>query len=129
MAKKQFFGLRYPFTDNDFNKFFVDLNTSQKDKVRSQIMHVVFTPKGQRIRNPEFGTDLIKFIFEPNDSVTWTAIKEEVSDAINKWVAGCELKNIQVVQTNDDNREIFVRIDYSVRRGNQITNDSIITQL
>lgn len=129
MANRQFFGLKYPFTNDDYTKFFVDLNMTTKDKVRSQIMHVVFTPKGQRIRNPEFGTDLIKYIFDPSDAQTWSAIKSEITDAVNRWVPGCNLKNIQVAQSNNENSEIFVRIDYSVRSGNQITDDSIITQI
>ncbi len=45
MAKRQFFGIKYPFTTNDYQNFFVDVNMSEKDKIRSQIMHVVFTPK------------------------------------------------------------------------------------
>lgn len=129
MAKRQFFGIRYPFTDSDYTKFFVDVNMTVKDSVRSQIMHVIFTPKGQRIRNPEFGTDLIKYIFEPDSSESWTAIKQEISDAVNRWVPACTLNDIRVVQSNDDRAEIYVRIDYSVKNGNLITNDSIITQI
>jgi len=34
-----------------------------------------------------------------------------------------------VVQSEDERAEIFVRMDYSVKQGNKITNDSIITQL
>jgi phage baseplate assembly protein W len=63
MARQQLFGIKYPFTHDDYQNFFVDANINEKDKVRSQIMHVIFTPKGQRIRMPEFGTDLIKYIF------------------------------------------------------------------
>jgi hypothetical protein len=102
---------------------------SEKDKIRSQIMHVVFTPKGQRIRNPEFGTDLIKYIFSPNDSQTWESIKNEIVSSVQRYVPGCVINNIRVVQSEDERAEIFVRMDYSVKLGNKITNDSIITQL
>ena len=64
MAKKQFFGVKYPFLNDNERHFYVAANESVADKVRSQLMHIVFTPKGQRIRNPEFGTDLIKYIFD-----------------------------------------------------------------
>ena len=129
MAKRQFFGLHYPFTDDEYTKFFVDVNMKPKDKIRSQIMHVIFTPKGQRIRNPEFGTDLIKYIFEPNDVQSWNAVKSEISETVNRWVPGCSIKDIQVAMSNDDRHEIYVRIDYSVKNGNQITDDTIITQI
>lgn len=129
MAKRQFFHIKYPFTDNDSAKFFVDTNMNRKDKIRSQIMHVIFTPKGQRIRQPEFGTDLIKFIFEPNDSDSWVAVKSEISEAVSRWVPNCQLNDIRVVQSNDERGEIFVRIDYSVKDGNKVTSDSIVTQI
>ena len=102
---------------------------SEKDKVRSQIMHVVFTPKGQRIRNPEFGTDLIRYIFSPNDSQTWEGVKNEIVSSVQRYVPGCVINDIRVVQSDDERAEIFVRMDYSVKQGNKITNDSIITQL
>lgn len=129
MAKRQFFGIKYPFSTNDYQNFFTDVNMSEKDKIRSQIMHVVFTPKGQRIRNPEFGTDLIKYIFSPNDNQTWESVKNEIVTSVQRYVPSCVINNIRVVQSNDERAEIFVRMDYSVKQGNKITNDSIITQL
>jgi len=129
MARRQFFGLKFPFTHNEFTKFFVDANMSQKDKVRSQIMHVMFTPKGQRIRNPEFGTDLIKYIFNPSDGESWEAVKNEITTSVQKYVPNVILKDVRVAQSDDERAEIYVRIDYSIKEGNKITNDSIITQI
>ena len=129
MAKRQFFGIKFPFTDSEFTNFFVDANMTTKDKVRSQIMHVIFTPKGQRLRRPEFGTDLIRYIFDPNDTESWSAVKTERIETVSRWIPNCTLKDIKVVQSEDDGREIFVRLDYSVQTGNYATNDSIIIQL
>lgn len=129
MAKKQFFGIKYPFITDGVEKFYVDANSTLKEKVRSQLMHVIFTPKGQRVRNPEFGTDLIKFIFEQNDSVTWESVKNEVSDSVKRWVPNAMVNNIQVVKNENDESEIYVRIDYSVSEGNYTTNDSVVVQI
>lgn len=129
MAKKQYFGIKYPFTSDDFQHFYVDANNTVKDKVKSQLMHIVFTPKGQRIRNPEFGTDLIKYIFEQSDDVTWESVKTEVSESVKRWTDNISLNNIQIVKNEEDESEIFVRMDYSVSDGNKITNDSIVVQV
>ena len=122
-------GIKYPFRTDDFQHFFIDANNTQMEKARSEIMHIVFTPKGQRIRNPEFGTDLIKFIFDPNEDVTWEAVKDEVSDAVNRWASNIVLNNIQVVKNEEDESEIYVRLDYSVSEGNKTTKDSIVVQV
>ena len=129
MAKQQLFGIKYPFTQDDYQNFFVDANTTEKDKVRSQIMHVIFTPKGQRIWMPEFGTDLIKYIFSPSDSESWESVKNEISTSVQRFVPNVILNDVRVVQSDDERAEIFVRMDYTIKEGNRIKKDSIITQI
>ena len=129
MAKKQFFGIKFPFLADNTRGFYVAANENVADKVKSQLMHIVFTPKGQRIRNPEFGTDLIKYIFSQNDGVSWEAVKTEISESVTRWANNMTLRDIQVVKNEDDPSQIFVRLDYSVTEGNKTTNDSIAVQL
>jgi phage baseplate assembly protein W len=40
-------------------------------------MHLILTRKGQRLYSPDFGTDLLKFIFEPEDGLTLNGIKKK----------------------------------------------------
>jgi len=129
MNNKQYFGIKYPFRNEGTQHFYVDANESVSDKVKSQLIHIVFTPKGQRIRNPEFGTDLIKFIFNPNDDMTWESVKNEVSDSVNRWATNISIRNIEVVKNAEDEHEIYVRLDYSVTEGNKKTNDSVVIEL
>jgi phage baseplate assembly protein W len=129
MAKRQLFGIKYPFVPDTETGYYVAANKTIAEKVRSQLMHIVFTPKGQRIRNPEFGTDLIKFIFEPNDSITWEAVKNEVSDSVRRWATNININDIQIVKNEENESEIYVRLDYSVSEGNKVTNDSVVVQV
>lgn len=129
MARQQFFGLKFPFRHGDYNNFFVDANKTLKDKVRGQIQHVIFTPKGQRLRNPEFGTDLIKYVFEPNHTDTWEGVKNEIVTSVSRFVPNVSINDIRVVQSNDERNAIYVRIDYSVIEGNNETNDSFVTEI
>ena len=129
MAKKQYFGVKFPFTNDGYQKFFVDLNENMADSVKSQLMHIVFTPKGQRIRNPEFGTDLIKYIFFFFETTTWEAVKNEISESVSRWANNISLRNIEVVQNEDNEHEIYVKLSYSVSDGNKVTNDSLVVQI
>lgn len=129
MAKIQYLGIKYPFTNNEFQNFFLDVNETEQERIRSQIMHVIFTPKGQRIREPEFGTDLIKFIFEPNEEVTWDGLKNEIIDAVQTYVDNVILNDIQVAKSEENDTAVYVRIDYSVKQGNKLIKDSIVTEL
>jgi hypothetical protein len=129
MAKRQFFGIKYPFSMVSDDNYFLDLNKSYKDKVKSQLLHVVLTPKGQRLRNPEFGTDLIKYIFELNDDSSWSFIKQEIQDSVSRWTDNIILNDINVLQDEENGHDVYVRLDYSVKNGNEIIKESIVTKV
>lgn len=129
MANRQYFGLKYPFTNEGFQHFFTDTNDTEKDRARSEIMYIIFTPKGQVIRCPQFGTDLIKHIFSQNDQLSWEAVKTEISESVTRWGTGLNLKDIQVVKDEDDPNGIYVRIDYTYKQANREINDSIVTKI
>lgn len=127
MSKKQFYGIKYPFTNNDESNYFVDINHNEKDKLKSLLLHVLFTPKGQRIRNPNFGTNLIKYIFEPSDKQNWDNIIEEISNSINKYITNITINNISIL--NQTNNDIYVRVDYSVDNKYEVIEDNLIVKL
>ena len=58
MSKIQKYGIKYPFTSDNDEGYLLDLNETLADGVKSQVLHVIFTPKGQKLRDPDFGTDL-----------------------------------------------------------------------
>lgn len=129
MANVQYYGIKYPFTVTNDENYFTDVNYTLKDKVKSILMHVIFTPKGQKIRDPEFGTDLIKFIFEPNDNESWESVKNEIMDVVKKYINGVTVNDISMLETNDDSHQLYVRVDYSVSNGIKTITDSLITKV
>lgn len=126
---KQYYGVKFPFTDNNLDGHFIDLNENLDDKVASEILHVILTPKRTRLRRPDFGTDLIKFIFEPDDSITWDAVSKEVSESVSKYVRNAGIDNVAVVYGEDDPNAVYLDIRYSVKRGNIIENKRMAVKL
>lgn len=129
MANVQYYGIKYPFTVTNDENYFTDVNYTLKDKVKSLLMHVIFTPKGQKIRDPEFGTDLIKFIFEPNDNESWESVKNEIMEVVKKYINGVTVNDISMLETNDDSHQLYVRVDYTVSNGIKTITDSLITKV
>lgn len=128
MVIKQYFDIKYPFTNDCIEKYELDLNKSRKEMITSQILHLIFTPKGQRLRLPDYGTDLIRYIFEPNDKSTWENVKNEIFSAVTKWIDGVSLNNIQVASSESGN-DIYVRIDYTVTEGNYEYKNSVAVEI
>ena len=128
MIKKQYFDIKYPFTNDGVEKYELDLSRNEKEKIASQLLHLLFTPKGQKLRKPQYGTDLIRYIFEPNDNLAWQSIKTEIQDSVNRWLPGVDLTNVEVM-ASENGEQILVRIDYSVRNGNYVYNNSIAVEI
>lgn len=128
MAKnfKQQYGIKFPFTSDTNNGYIIDLNQTIKSKIRSILIHIIFTPKGQKLRDPNFGTDLIKYIFEPNDVNSWNSIKESISDAVGQSLPQVVITDLDVLKEEDDPHQAYVKIAYSVSNSSTEITDSII---
>ena len=129
MSKVQYYGIKYPFTAQGDENFLFDVNYDLKSKIRSILMHVIFTPKGQKLRDPEFGTNLVKYIFEQGDGFTFESVRDEVSVVVSRYIDGITINDISIMESNEDFHKIYVRLDYTVTSGFKTITDSIITQL
>ena len=117
MARRQKYGISYPFSINNEDMVYIDLNDTYDRGIASQVMHVILTPKGQRLRDPDFGTDLIKYIFEPSDSTTFDSVKSEITSNVSKYVPGVKFIDLELLAPSDDEHAKVVNIKYSVRKG------------
>ena len=129
MAVYQKYGIKYPFTCNNEDNVFLDLNNTEIDDVKSKVLHVVFTPKGQKIRDTEFGTDLIKYIFSQNDEYSAGEIKDEIRTQISKYVPNVEFRGFNVYKDEEDENSIIVSIEYGVQNGNNVDVTTIGVKL
>lgn len=119
MAVKQKYGIKYPFTAENDDGLYIDLNSSYDDYIKSQVLHVLFTPKGQRIRKPDFGCDFIKYLFGPKDSETFAEIKSEITSQIQKYVPSVEFRDVTVYNSDGDEHSVIVMVEYAVKKGNK----------
>jgi len=127
--QRQYYGIKFPFTNNNEQCYYTDLNITTKDKVRSDLLHLVLTPKGQKLRDPNYGTDLIKFIYEQNDNETWNGISNEIKKCVSKYMPYVILNEVNVAQDTNDEFSVYVKLDFSVKQGNSLVNDSIAVNI
>ena len=128
MAKTQSYGIKYPFTYNNEDLVYVDLNDTFEGSLQSQILHIIFTPKGQRLRDPEFGSDLVKFIFDPTIGRTLDGIKSEIRESISSRIPNVVLDDIQILETQDEHEKI-VSVKYTVKKGETEVQNNIAIKL
>ena len=129
MAVTQKYGIKYPFTTDNDDGTYIDLNKSYGDRIQSQVLHVIFTPKGQKLRDPDFGTDLVKYIFSQSDSSTFGSIKGEISSQIAKYVPEVEFRDISIYNSEGDDNSIIVMVEYGVKQGNKTEVTKVAVKL
>ena len=113
----QKYGIKYPFSNENNDNVFLDLDETYEDSIKSKILHIIFTQKGHRLRNPEFGTNLIKYIFEPSVDMTFEGIKEEITTSIRKWVPNVEFTDINILDDENSEYGKIVMVHYNVIKG------------
>lgn len=117
MALTQKYGIRYPFTLENDDELYMDLNETPEEGLKSRLLHVIFTPKGQRLRNPDFGTDLIKYIHEPSDDTTFERLRNDITQQVYKYVPDVTFRDISIYNDDKSENGKIVIIHYTIKRG------------
>ena len=117
MAVKQYYGIHYPFSLENDDELYMDLNETREESLKSRLLHVIFTPKGQRLRNPDFGTDLIKYIHEPADDTTFERLRRDITEQVYKYVPDVNFKDISIYNDEKSDNGKIVIIHYTIKKG------------
>lgn len=110
---KSYINIDYPFS-NSPEGFFLNLNSDESRAIKADLMHLLLTRKGQRLYNPNFGTDLLRFIFEPQDNLTLDDIKDEVKNSVKKYLPKLVINNISVTPSEESEYAAVIRVDYKI---------------
>ena len=128
MAEKKFININFPFKDSQ-EGFFLDLNDNDDNAVKADLIHLILTRKGERFYKPDFGTNLLQFIFEPNDNITLSDIKREVNETVKKYLPNLTINDVIVEPSAESEYAATVRIDYTVTDDVFESSDFVIIQL
>lgn len=128
MANGKYIGVKYPFKESP-QGFFIDLNSTDRDEIKSDLLHLILTRRGQRYYLPEFGTNLLQFIFEPNDIITHSDIEKEIKDTVKKYIPNLTINSVIVEQSKTAEFVATVTIDYTVTEGALSFNELVIINI
>jgi len=123
MARKKYINIDFPFTDSK-EGFYFKLTETDKDAIKSDLLHLLLTNKGERLYMPDFGSDLKKYIFEPNDGITHTKIKNNLNETIKRYIPNLVINEISF-DTNELEELIIVKLSYTVTENTFSSSDTI----
>lgn len=92
--------------------------TSEADHVRDMIMQFLMTKPGERVNRPSFGAGLHARVFEPNSTLTASALEFSIRAGLQEWLGDViEIANLLVTAREE---VLEVLLDYRIRSTNEI---------
>lgn len=99
------YNINFPLRDDvSTNTFFLTTKVS-KDAFSSDLLLLLLTQKGERYYEPDYGTDLLKYIFEPNDNIVATDIEQEIKRTVSLYIPALTINSVKFNWNFDDNGE------------------------
>jgi phage baseplate assembly protein W len=121
LQKNIVIGVSLPFNaPGVFNKTY-----STKEQIKSNLINLLLTDKGERIMNPEFGTDLRKSLFDNITDSSIEILKAKITDAVNIFIPEIFLQDV-IIEPNSDYNTLNVTINYRLIISN--TPDQVTVQ-
>jgi len=125
------YNIAFPFKDDNEIRSFILMNQVTKDSYSSNLLLLLLTQKGERYYMPEYGTNLLKFIFEPNDQLTSTQVEDEIRNTVSLYLPEVKITSVTFNWNTDDSGELIsenqlnVNIQFVYTEGSLTENGNI----
>tara|TARA_R100000742_G_C4213352_1_gene39101 strand:+ start:7 stop:420 length:414 start_codon:yes stop_codon:yes gene_type:complete len=118
-------GLRMPFDKAETGLFGTTETTLEQ--AGHNIKNLLLTAKGERVMQPDFGSNLRALLFEQEDENLNVDIKETIQETMSTWLPYINISSVDITQNEKIPNQMKVDIDFSLNyepdRFNTITLD------
>jgi len=95
-------------------KGFFNQTKTTVQQVRHNIKNLLLTVKGERLGNPTFGSNLMRVLFEPDDSDIQSKIEEEIRTSISEWLPFIEIVSIEAKSDLYNKNRVNVSMNFTI---------------
>lgn len=96
------YNIKFPLTDDFSTNTYFMMTQVTKDAFSADLLLLLLTQKGERYYESDYGTNLLKFIFEPNDNLTAGDIEEEIKNTVSAYIPNLKINKINFNFNLDD---------------------------
>ena len=111
-VKQGYKDLSMSFKSNPLNDDLIGLKN--ESAIARSIKNLVFSRKGEKFFDPEFGSELSASLFENIDDVTALTMRDDIDYMIRVHEPRVDVINIEIIP-NYDNNQMDALIVYSIR--------------
>ena len=103
----------FPLKDSNINQLF-QTNSTTKNAYLSDLLLLLLTNAGERYMDPNYGTNLLQYIFDPTDNLTENNVIASIKKTVKAYIPTLTINNVvfnQSEQENQLNVNIFFTYD------------------
>lgn len=111
--------IRFPLQDDKSKNVLFEQNNISKDALTSNLLLLLLTQKGERYYYPNYGTNLLQYVFEQKDNLTQSEIETELRATVKEFIPQLRIDNVRFYGTTNDednpvgDNEINIVIDFT----------------
>lgn len=99
------YNINFPLRDDVSTNTLFLMTKVSKDAFSSDLLLLLLTQRGERYYEPEYGTNLLKYIFEPNDNLTAVDVEQEIKRTVSLYIPALTINKVEFNWNFDDNGE------------------------
>ena len=92
----------------------------EQASVRQSILLLLSTIPGERVMRPDYGCDLHRLVFSPNDNTTSGLAIHYVRQAFDRWEPRAQIMHLDATPNPEAPAQLDIRLEYRVRRTQNI---------
>jgi len=85
---------------------------AERDSVRQAILLLLSTIPGERVMRPDYGCELYRLIFSPNDDTTAGLAIHYVQKAIKRWEPRAKIEFLDASPNEQDRARLDILLEY-----------------
>ena len=93
---------------------------SEDDSVRQAVLLLLSTRKGERIMRPDYGCDIHRLAFSPNDDTTAAIAEHYVRQALTRWEPRIRIVELDAHRDPEHPNMLTILLEYQVRTTGQL---------
>jgi phage baseplate assembly protein W len=101
----------------------------EEASVRQAILLLLSISPGERVMRPDYGCELRKLIFSPNDDTSAGLAIHYVRQALELWEPRIEIVRLDAVRSEEDSARLTVYLEYRVRATQRLQDVSFSLNL
>jgi len=104
-------GIEFPL-DYSVQGFFRKTKTIRQ-QVKSNIRNLLLTERGERLFQPNFGSNLKSLLFEQITPTNLESIENDIRSSLSTWLPYVNVNNLVAVQDDRNPNQVLISLEYS----------------